>query len=226
MENFKLTNLFNIKGISAPSGLLYSQNVLFLISDSSNYLYQYDISKKLLLKFPLVKDAKENIEKVNKPDLESITQYGNQIILLGSGSTSKRNAMFTLDLSSDALQKQDMSALYEKLKTVGALTPEQLNIEGAIYAHKTMLLFQRGNAKGSKNGVFIVPNHQENGIRFVPIVLPTKKPFGDKDYHWIHYSGDEPYTRIVDFNKVTGHESKNSLITLEIPKTVSCSGAQ
>ena len=173
MENFKLTNLFNIKGISAPSGLLYSQNVLFLISDSSNYLYQYDISKKLLLKFPLVKEAKENIEKVNKPDLESITQYGNQIILLGSGSTSKRNAMFTLDLSSDALQKQDMSALYEKLKTVGALTPEQLNIEGAIYAHKTMLLFQRGNAKGSKNGVFIVPNHQENGIRFVPIVLPT-----------------------------------------------------
>ena len=50
-----------------------------------------------------------------------------------------------------------------------------------------------------------------------PLVLPTKQPFGDKDYHWIHYSGYEPYTRVVDFNKVTAFESENSLITLEIP---------
>ena len=173
MENFKLTNLFTIKGIAAPSGLLYTQNVLFLISDSSNFLYQYDIAKKLLLKFPLVKDAKENIEKAEKPDLESITQYGNQLIMLGSGSTEKRNTMFTLDLGSDALKSQDLSALYQKLKDVGSFSNDQLNIEGAIYVNQTMLLFQRGNSKNSQNGIFIIPNHQEDGIRFVPISLPT-----------------------------------------------------
>ena len=63
MEKFELSKLFTIKGIAAPSGLLYSQNVLFVISDSSQFLYQYDIEKKLLLKFPLVKEAKENIIK-------------------------------------------------------------------------------------------------------------------------------------------------------------------
>ena len=173
MENFKLTNLFTIKGIAAPSGLLYTQNVLFVISDSSNFLYQYDIDKKLLLKFPLVKEAKENIEKAEKPDLESITQHGNQLIMLGSGSTKKRNSMFTLDLGSDALQSQDLSALYQKLKDVGSFSDDQLNIEGAIYAHQTMLLFQRGNSKNSRNGIFIIPNNQEDGIRFVPISLPT-----------------------------------------------------
>ena len=173
MENFKLTNFFTIKGISAASGLVYSQNVLFVISDSSSFLYQYDIDKKLLLKFPLVKDAKENIEKAEKPDLESITQYGNQLIMLGSGSTSKRNTMFSLDLGSDALQSQDLSTLYQKLKDVGSFSDDQLNIEGAIYAHQTMLLFQRGNSKNSQNGIFIIPNHQEDGIRFVPISLPT-----------------------------------------------------
>ena len=173
MENFKLTNLFTIKGIAAPSGLLYTQNVLFLISDSSNFLYQYDIDKKLLLKFPLIKEAKENIEKAEKPDLESITQHGNQLIMLGSGSTKKRNSMFTLDLGSDALQSQDLSALYQKLKDVGSFTDDQLNIEGAIYVNQTMLLFQRGNSKNSQNGIFIIPNHQEDGIRFVPISLPT-----------------------------------------------------
>lgn len=173
MENFKLTNLFTIKGIAAPSGLLYTQNVLFVISDSSNFLYQYDIDKKLLLKFPLVKEAKENIEKAEKPDLENITQHGNQLIMLGSGSTQKRNTMFTLDLGTDALQTQDLSTLYGKLKTVGSFSDDQLNIEGAIYAHQTMLLFQRGNSKNSRNGIFIIPNNQEDGIRFVPISLPT-----------------------------------------------------
>ena len=173
MEKFELSNLFTIKGIAAPSGLLYSQNVLFVISDSSQFLYQYDIEKKLLLKFPLVKEAKENIIKENKPDLESITQYGNQLIMLGSGSTEKRNSMFTLDLGTDTLQSQDLSILYRKLKNIGSFSDNQLNIEGSIYAHQTMLLFQRGNSKNSRNGIFIVPNHQEDGIRFVPISLPT-----------------------------------------------------
>ena len=58
---------------------------------------------------------------------------------------------------------------------------------------------------------------QFSGRDIIPLVLPTKQPFGDKDYHWIHYSGYEPYTRVVDFNKVTAFESENSLITLEIP---------
>ena len=173
MENFKLTNFFTIKGISAASGLVYSQNVLFVISDSSSFLYQYDIDKKLLLKFPLVKEAKENIEKAKKLDLESITQHGNQLIMLGSGSTQKHNTMFSLDLGSDTLQTQDLTALYQNLKTVGSFSDDQLNIEGAIYAHQTMLLFQRGNSKNSRNGIFIIPNNQEDGIRFVPISLPT-----------------------------------------------------
>ena len=173
MENFKLTNFFTIKGISAASGLVYSQNVLFVISDSSSFLYQYDIDKKLLLKFPLVKEAKENIEKAEKLDLESITQHGNQLIMLGSGSTQKRNTMFSLDLGSDTLQTQDLTELYQNLKTVGSFSDDQLIIEGAIYAHQTMLLFQRGNSKNSQNGIFIIPNNQEDSIRFVPISLQT-----------------------------------------------------
>ncbi|MFD2909496.1 DUF6929 family protein [Flavobacterium ardleyense] len=173
MENFTLTNLFTIKGISAASGLLFSQNVLFIISDSSSFLYQYDIEKNLLLKFPLVKEPAENIPKQDKLDLESIIQHGNQIIILGSGSTKNRTTMFTLDLSTDALQTQDLNPLYQKLKNVSELNDDQFNIEGAIYANETMILFQRGNSAESQNGIFIVPNNQKNNIRFIPITLPT-----------------------------------------------------
>ena len=173
MENFTLTQLLTIKGISAASGLLFTQNVLFIISDSSSYLYQYDIEKSLLLKFPLVKEPAENIQKQDKLDLESIPQHGNQIILLGSGSTENRTTMFSLDLSTDALKTQDLKPLYQKLKTVSELNDDQFNIEGAIYANETMVLFQRGNSKDSQNGIFLIPNNQKGNIRFIPIILPT-----------------------------------------------------
>lgn len=173
MENFTLTNFLTIKGISAASGLLFSQNVLFVISDSSSFLYQYDLEKSLLLKFPLVKEPAENIRKQDKLDLESITRNGNQLLLLGSGSTAKRTTLFSLDLSNDVLKTQDLQPLYQKLKTVSELTDAQFNIEGAIYANETMVLFQRGNSKDSQNGIFLVPNNQKDNIRFIPIILPT-----------------------------------------------------
>ncbi len=75
----------------------------FLISDSSSFLYQYDLEKNLLLKFPLVKEPAENIRKQDKLDLESITRNGNQLLLLGSSSTAKRTTLFSLDLSNDVL---------------------------------------------------------------------------------------------------------------------------
>jgi hypothetical protein len=81
--------------------------------------------------------------------------------------------MFTVHLENDTLQTQDLSELYQKLREVGCLSDQQLNIEGAIYAHNTMLLFQRGNSKNGKNGVFIIPNNQQDGIQFIPITLPT-----------------------------------------------------
>jgi hypothetical protein len=173
MKKINLKNHCTIKGIAAPSGLLYTQNVLFIISDSSSFLYQYDLKKEVLLKFPLLNDAKENITKAEKLDLESITQHGNQLLLFGSGSTPQRNTMFTLHLENDTLQSQDLSTLYQKLREVGSLSDQQLNIEGAIYAHNTMLLFQRGNSKNGKNGIFIIPNQQEEALQFIPLALPS-----------------------------------------------------
>ena len=51
MKNYVLTEFEHIKGIGSASGLIYYQNVLFIISDNSTFLYQYIIDKKLVLKF-------------------------------------------------------------------------------------------------------------------------------------------------------------------------------
>lgn len=173
MEKIQLTEFKKIKGIQAASGLLFSKEVLFIISDNSSFLYQYILDKDLLLKFPLVKEAQEKIAKKNKPDLEAITSYGNQLFLFGSGSTENRNMMFTLDLTNDQLQIKDLSNLYSFLKNIAQLKGNELNIEGAICVDKTMYLFQRGNGQNSKNGIFIVPDSQDKQIQYFPLSLPS-----------------------------------------------------
>jgi len=172
MQNFQLTEFCHIKGIGSASGLIYYQDVLFVISDNSTFLYQYVIDKDIVLKFPLVENPQENIDKKDKHDLEAMTNYGNQIFIFGSGSTSKRNTMFSVNLENDALHKNDLTHLYQILRDLASLKEDDLNIEGAICINKTMLLFQRGNGANNKNGIFIVPDNPEKPQGFVTIKLP------------------------------------------------------
>ena len=172
MQKIQLTEFCHIKGIGSASGLIYYQDVLFVISDNSTFLYQYVIDKDVVLKFPLVENPQENIAKKDKLDLEAITSYGNQIFIFGSGSTAQRNTMFSLNLENDSLHKNDLSHLYQMLRNLAALDEDELNIEGAICVNKTMLLFQRGNGTNGKNGIFIVPDHPEQPQSFVAVKLP------------------------------------------------------
>lgn len=58
------------------------------------------------------------------------------------------------------------------LRNLASLEEDELNIEGAICIHKTMLLFQRGNGANGKNGIFIVPDNPEQPQGFVTVKLP------------------------------------------------------
>ena len=55
-----------------------------------------------------------------------------------------------------------------------------------------------------------------SGRKIIPIVLPNQYVFDNPDHYWAHYSGDQPYTRAVDFKKVTNNESDSCLLTLEM----------
>lgn len=54
------------------------------------------------------------------------------------------------------------------------------------------------------------------GREFEKIILPTETIFPDP-YHFVHYASDEPYTRIVEYKKMTGYKSPHSLIGIERP---------
>ena len=95
--------------------------------------------------------------ELSKLDLEAITQYQDSFYIFGSGSTENRNTMFQVDAQSKkVIAKTDVSDLYLAMQSFGKISPEEFNIEGAIYNGDSWMLFNRGNGKTNKNTIFTV----------------------------------------------------------------------
>ena len=176
MEKFQLSVLFKIIGIGSASGLLYHNDLLYIISDNSTYLYEYNIPNEKLNKIPLVDYPQENIPKKDKPDFESISFLENKLYILGSGSTESRNKVVRYKLTSKKHSEKDFRIIFQDIKTQLEIKDEELNIEGLIQQNNIMYLFQRGNGINSKNGIIYSNEDIENRVfKFVPFDLPKIK---------------------------------------------------
>lgn len=175
MEKFQLSLLYKIIGIGSASGLVYLDDKLYIISDNSNYLYEYYIPDAKLNKIALVENAKENILKKEKPDFEAITKKGKKLLLFGSGSTDKRAKMISFHLDNKTVKEKDLSDLYKKIKQKLNIADDDLNIEGIIIFSSDIFLFQRGNGENGKNGIIVVVDNDEAQIKFIPFELPKIK---------------------------------------------------
>lgn len=54
------------------------------------------------------------------------------------------------------------------------------------------------------------------GRDFLKIILPIEQ-VTPEPYHFIHYAGDEPYTRVFEYKLLTGYKSPDTLIGVEFP---------
>ena len=161
MKKFTLEILFQIIGIGSASGLVYKDNSLFIISDNASVLYEYNIESKKLDQHKLLENTPEipteNIPKKIKPDFEAITSFGEDCYIFGSGSTENRQKMVHFDSSQkQKIAETDVSALYQVMQSFGEISAEDFNIEGAVYTGENWFLFNRGNGKSSKNGIFTI----------------------------------------------------------------------
>ena len=177
MEKFQLTAFLKILGIGAASGIVYTNNSLFVISDNSGFLYQYQLQSNLLSKHPLIENPSENILKKLKADFESITLKGNELHIFGSGSTRNRNKKIIFNLKNNSIQEYDLSDLYKSIKTSISISDDELNIEGAFYYNEDLHLLQRGNGANSKNGMLKINfnGNINDKIQFQSVQLPKIK---------------------------------------------------
>lgn len=54
------------------------------------------------------------------------------------------------------------------------------------------------------------------GRDFLKIILPAEQ-ITPEPYYFIHYAGDEPYTRIIEYKLLTGYKASDTLIIIESP---------
>jgi hypothetical protein len=156
MEKFTLELLFHIIGIGSASGLIYKDNSLFIISDNSGFLYEYNIESKNLQQHQIIENLTENIAKSEKPDFESIAHFGDNLYVFGSGSTQKRNNMVEINTVEKEIRTNDLTDLYRVMQSFGEIKPEDFNIEGAVYTGEEWYLLNRGNGKSAKNVLFTI----------------------------------------------------------------------
>nr|WP_314896496.1 hypothetical protein [uncultured Flavobacterium sp.] len=157
MEKFTLELLFQIIGIGSASGLIYKDNTLLIIGDNSGFLYEYHVDSGDLKRHPLIENPSENILKKEKPDFESITHFGDNLYVFGSGSTEKRNKMVQVNSENKkVITTTDLADLYLVIQSFGKIKPEDFNIEGAIYNGESWFLFNRGNGSSNKNVLFTI----------------------------------------------------------------------
>lgn len=174
MNKFELSVFTTINGIGATSGLVFINNQLYIISDNSSFLYQFNIENKELNKIKLFENSQENIAKKEKLDFESITLFNNKLYLFGSGSTKKREKRYTFNLENNEIKEKDISKLYKKLKEFASISNDDFNIEGTIIDETNYYFFQRGNGATSQNGFFVY-NKETKEIEFTSIKLPKAK---------------------------------------------------
>jgi hypothetical protein len=175
MQTFVLSQLFRIIGIGAASGLAFHDQKLFLISDASNYLYQYDMEKHQLTKNVLALGGLENIPKKLKADFEALVYEDGKLYIFGSGSTPNRNKLLIVDAASKKIiLEKDLLPLYSQMQKISNITGDNFNIEGVVHHENHWHFFQRGNGPAGQNGIFTVGDIFENAftVNYKNVPLP------------------------------------------------------
>lgn len=171
MKKFELSTFVEIKGIGATSGLVYVNNLLFIVSDNSTFLYQYTISENWLFKIKLFDNSQESMAKKDKADFEVLTLFENKLYLFGSGSTKNRNRRVAYCIENKSLKEKDLTKIYKKLTNKISIDACELNIEGVIITPEITYFFQRGNSINAPNGIFCYERTTKNVV-FNLITLP------------------------------------------------------
>lgn len=156
MRKFKLLKYIKIVGISAASALTYQSNILTLISDNSNVIYEYHIPNEKLQKIILSEEELEHISKDKKLDFESMVDSKDAVYIFGSGSTINREKGIYINKEKNTVETLNLHYLYDSMKSFAELAQKDFNIEGVAYNANEWYFLNRGNGPSNKNVIFTV----------------------------------------------------------------------
>ncbi|MCZ2100254.1 MAG: hypothetical protein LC107_01795 [Chitinophagales bacterium] len=167
-----------IKDIRGASGLMWVNQRLYIVSDNSHVLYEYQhLHNRQLRKISLNPHGtlEEHLDKAIKPDFEACCHVDEKVFILGSGSAEGRFEMVVLDHEFNFLHRASLRHLYDDMMACGAIDPSDFNIEGIVVRSNKAWFFNRGNGPNQRNGIFVVENWWTDSFKVLdyrPIILP------------------------------------------------------
>jgi len=156
MKKYNLLKFLKIIGISSISALSYQNEVLSIVIDDSNVLYEYGIKTDELTRITLSEGEIENLPKSEKLDFESMIDSNKSTYIFGSGSTKNREKAIFINKEKNTVETLNLNYLFDSMKSFAEISNEDLNIEGVIYANNEWYFLNRGNGPNSKNLIFTV----------------------------------------------------------------------
>lgn len=116
--------------------------------------------------------VKGKIPKSQKPDLEAMACFGDELLLFGSGSKSpQRDVLLKVNTITKAVSKYSLLHFYDTLCEASKITRNDLNIEAAAIASENILLFNRGKNIIFKINISELLLHAEGKSKMPPIEL-------------------------------------------------------
>lgn len=165
-----------IKKLDYPSAsaVEYYDGKLYVMGDDAPNLLILDTNFTIIDSIPIVPYQGQRIPKPTKPDLEASALYkdntGTAIFLFGSGSLSPyRNSGWFYDLVSQVKDTLSLTTLYSQIKNSGI---EQVNIEGACFIDRKLLLSNRGNKSYPFNHLIYIDEALRSFIDLHPVAIP------------------------------------------------------
>lgn len=138
--------------IPSASGLALQNTTAYVVCDDGTGIYKVNLNNfrqtKIAIKGSHWNEYRE--PKSLKHDLESacFVKWKNKqyLVALGSGSSSKRDSMFILNVKDYADQKMiSLSLFYKHLQQISKTDSRQWNIEGMTIAGDSVIIVNRGN---------------------------------------------------------------------------------
>ena len=152
----ELLDFIELENYPSGSGIEFYDDKIYIVGDDSRDLLVMNKKWNKPTLINLFDTADKKIPKSAKSDLEAMTLLSvdkkPHLLIIGSGSTDKRNKALLLNLKTNAKTWLDLTVFYNRIKAAGI---KNLNIEGIAEVSDYLVFANRGNAANPANHLII-----------------------------------------------------------------------
>ena len=152
----ELLDFIELENYPSGSGIEFYDDKIYIVGDNSRDLLVMNKKWTKPTFINLFDTPDKKIPKSAKSDLEAMTLLSvdkkPHLLIIGSGSTDKRNKALLLNLKNNAKTWLDLTVFYNRIKAAGIT---DLNIEGIAEVYDYLVLVNRGNITNPDNYLII-----------------------------------------------------------------------